>query len=370
MVTRAIRSRFFEVPYRLLLSAVVLSLSLPGLQAQDPEAAHALVYEGIGQLKNGDAKRAMATYDRALALDSNNFMAMAEQANALFQLKRYEESVALCERVFAIHGAHEDISIVYIAAANSLDHAGKPEEALRMYRRGQERDPGQYQLHYNEGVTLARMERLDEALDSFKRSGELEPRHASTQNALARLEAIASNRIPALLATARFLIIEPEGPRAEGNLPMLKDLLAGDVEKTGKGKITIRLDGSKLPAEGDTTVRADDFHTVELMIALLGALDFEKKNRKRPEVELFEEKFDRLCGMLGEMRAGNHGYYWELYVPYFAELKEKGHVTAAVRVMHASAKDSKNDKWLKANKESIDAFYKWSSGYEWERKLR
>ena len=123
---------------------------------------------------------------------------------------------------------------VYVTYANALDALRKSDEAMKVYDEGIEKFPGFYQLHFNKGVTLASSGKYDEATSCFQKSVMLNPDHASSHNAIGRLMERNNNRIPSLLAYCRFLVIEPEGTRAEENLKGVEKIVKGNVKQTGK----------------------------------------------------------------------------------------------------------------------------------------
>lgn len=92
----------------------------------------------------------------------------------------------------------------------------------------------------------------------------LAPTHASSHNALGRLEQKQKHRIPALLALSRCLIVEPdEGQRAR------TECSEGPYERqravrTGANSVTISVDPAMLPAKGDTAHAPDDFKSASV----------------------------------------------------------------------------------------------------------
>ena len=350
-----------------LLLLFCFFVSLTAAHAQDADGARALIREGVKLHDAGSFAEAIAKYDAALEKDKDNFLALAEKCNTLFSLQRYEESVKLSEYTIALHATNDQIGMVYLACGNSLDHLKRPEEALAMYRQGQKAEPTEHQMWYNEGVTLAGLARYDEAIISFQKAVTLKPKHASSHNALARMENLKGNRIPALMAFARFLVLEPEGPRAEANLPLMQKALRGNVEQTGKGNITISVDGSKMPEPGDSTKHPNDFSTAELMMSLMSAADYEKKNKNKPEHELFQEKFALFCGMLEPTDPPQPGFYWTYYAPFFRAMKTDEQLATAVMIMHASSGDKDVEKWIKAHDKEVKTFYVWAGNFEWPR---
>lgn len=347
-----------------ILLLFLVALASPSI-AQDKEGARLLVRAGVKLHDAGDFNGAIAKYDEALAADKDNFLALAEKCNSLCYAQRYDECIALCKATLELYPSHDEIGLVYLAYANSLDHLKRGEEAIAMYHRGQEVDPHNHQLWYNEGVALAGMKRYEEAIPCFQKAVRLQPGHASSHNALARLESMKGGRIPAVLAFARFLTLEPEGARAGQNLPLLVKAMRGDVEKTGKNSVTVKVDGSRLPEEGDTTRRPDDFAAVELMLSLMSAMDLDKKNRNKPAHELFQEKFELLCGMLELGDPPRTGFYWEYYAPFFHAMKQDGELGTAVMLMHASTGDKAVTRWIEGHEREIKRFHVWCGNHEW-----
>ena len=96
------------------------------------------------------------------------------------------------------------------------------------------------------------------------------------------------------------------------------------------------------------------------------ALDYDKKNLKKTEVEQFIRKFETVCASLKETRKDNFGFYWDYYVPYFTEMKDKNFVETFAYIAFASYDNPDVVKWLKTNKSSIDKFYDWSKNFTWK----
>ncbi|MEO8588072.1 MAG: tetratricopeptide repeat protein [Flavobacteriales bacterium] len=351
---------------RAIASLVLVTCSSTVLLAQDPAAAKELSAEGVRLHDEGTYEEAVKKFDAALKKDKNNFYAMAEKANTLEAMGRYEECIAMADQAILLHGANEEVSMLYLAKANALDKLKRPEEALAVYKRGQEVSPTEHQLWYNEGVTLAGMGRTGEAKASFEHAMRLAPGHASSHNALGRLEQKDKHRIPALMALSRCLILEPEGQRARGNLSLVKELMKGSAEKTGANTVTVTIDPALLPAKGDTAHnKEDDFTSAELIIDMMSALDLSEENKSKQFVELFQEKFDSVCAVMDETKAGQYGFFWEYYAPYFVALKKAGHLEAAVMVMHRSSAATGVQNWLMTNKEAVTAFEEWTAAYAW-----
>jgi hypothetical protein len=175
-----------------------------------------------------------------------------------------------------------------------------------------------------------------------------------------------NKRIPALLAYCRFLAIEPQSKRAKDNLESVKLITKGGAEKTGKNSITININSDVL---GDTTADGkpaeNSFISTDLILAIGAGLDFDKKNKKSTEAEQFIRKFESVCSSIKETKKDNYGFYWDYYVPYFTEMKDKNFLTTFSYIAFASSGDPDVAKWLKAHTNELREFYEWSKGFEW-----
>lgn len=351
-----------------LLIFTSLFFSVYYSSAQNKAEAEKIVEEGIAYHDKGDFEGALSRYEKALTLDKDNLSALAEKAMTLLSMQKYEESVAVCKTAFEKHPGEPSLKFLYVTCGNAYDGLKKTDKSLEIYDEGIKQFPDYYHLYFNKGVALSSVKRYDEALTSLQKAATCNPKHASTHNAIARLEDYNKKRIPALMAYARFLILEPESKRSKDNLDNLQLIMKGNVEKTGKNSITINISSDML---GDTTKNAtpkeNNFTSTDLILAMTAALDYDKKNKKKSEVENFIRKFETICATLKETKSNNFGFYWTFYAPYFAEMKDKNFVETFGYIVFASSGDEAVKKWLKSHGKEIDAFYEWSKNYNWKK---
>lgn len=352
-----------------ILFCAVASLIATITWSQDKEGAEKLVDAGVELHDKGDYNGALAKYDKALELDANNLLALAEKAYTQLSLNQNREAIENCRLAIAKHPGDPDLSNVYVTYGNALDGLNESEEAIRVYEEGIAAFPDNYMLYFNKGIALALVERIDEAKAEFKHAMSYNPKHPGSHNALARLSDMNDKHIPALLAYSRFLVLEPEGGRAEKNLENLRRLMGGGAEKTGKNSVTINISPDAL---GDTladgSAAEDNFVTTDLILSMSGAMDFDKKNKKKSEVELFIEKFDIVCSSLKEGQADHTGFFWDYYVPYFVSMKENNQIETFAYIAYVSSGEASVLKWVKANNDKIRDFYAWSNEFEWSEK--
>lgn len=349
---------------KLVLLLFIVSIHLN--YSQNKTEAEKLVEEGIAYHDKGDYEGAINKYNNALELDQDNLFALLEKAFTLNSLKKFDESIVVCKRAIKKHPKDNDLKNVYVTYGNALDELNKTDEAFDIYDEGLKVFPDYYQLHFNKGVTYASIRKYDDAILSFQQAILINPRHAGSNNAIARLEKIQARKIPAILAFCRFQIIEPQTDRAKDNLNSLKELMSANVKKTGEKSISISID-SKLVAEDSKNEKPkeNDFSSTELISTMDVALDYDEKNVNKTEVENFIRKFNTICASLSEMKKNNYGFYWEVYAPYFIEMKKNNLIEPFAYIVFATSETKDVNDWLEKNQKALDEFYDWSNNYHW-----
>lgn len=349
---------------------LIICISLTtSLFAQDEEGALKLVFEGIELHDNGNYTGALKKYDAALALDKDNFNAIAEKANTYNALNQFENAIECSKKAIQLYPDEAELNLVYVAYGNSLDGLKKSEESIEVYDEGIAKFPEFYLLHFNKGITLVSLNEYEQALLCFQEAAKYNANHPGSHNAIARFQKLNEKRIPALLAYCRFFVIEPTGTRATENLASFETLLNGNVSKTGKNSVTINI-GSDFLLTADSTEEGkpapNTFTSTEMILVLSSAMDFDKKNKKKNKAELLSSKLEIMFGSLEEQKdKGNSGYYWEYYAPYFIDMKNSGQVETFSYIVYASSGDKKVLAWIKEHPEEITKFYDWDKEYAW-----
>lgn len=345
----------------LVFSLVCYTLSF----GQQKEEAEKLVEEGIAYHDKGDFEGAIAKYDKALELDKDNLLALAEKAMSLLSLEKHEDAIKVCKTAIKKHPGEKGLGSVYVTCGTAYDGLKKTDKSIETYDEGINLFPNFYQLHFNKGITLISVRKYDDAILCFQKSAALNPKHASSHNAIGRLLNMKGKRVPALLAYSRFLIVEPESKRAEENLAGLQKILKGNAKQTDKNSISISISPDML---ADTTAdgkpQENSFTSTDLILTLGSALDFQ--NKEKSEVKQAIRKFETIFESLRETQKDNSGFYWSYYVPYFIEMKDKNFLETFAYIAFATSDDPAVAKWIKSHKNDIDKFYEWSGNFTWK----
>jgi tetratricopeptide (TPR) repeat protein len=350
-------------PILILLFSLLYTISF----GQNRVDAEKLVTEGIAYHDKGDYDGAISRYDKALGLDKDNLFALTEKAYSLLSLHKYDESINYCQKAIAAHPGEKGLEIVYVTYGNASDGLKKTDRSIEIYDEGIKQFPDYHQLYFNKGITLSSVKKYDEAMSCFQKSAKLNPKHASSHNAIARLSDLNNKRIPSLLAYCRFLTLEPQGSRAKENLSILQKKMNANVEKKGENSITINISPGMLddPATKGKP-KENSFRSTDLILSMNAALDYDDKNKTKTELEQFIRKFETVCSSLKETQKDNYGFFWEYYVPYFIEMADKKLSETFAYIAFASGDNADVAEWLKTHKTEIDKFFEWSKSFEWK----
>lgn len=344
---------------------LLFALVSTGLYAQQKEKAEELVGEGVKLHDREQYDAVIAKYDEALRLDKDNLLALVEKAFTLEVTKKYDEVVAVCERAIETHPGEKDLRNIYVAYGNSCDNLKQSEKAIKVYSDGIKRFPDFHLLYFNKAISLAAIKRYDDAINFLEITTTKKPDHANSHNLLARLLDDKHMRIPALMAYGRVLVLEPTGKRAVENLSYVNKLMNAHVEKTGDNTISIAMPRDMLDDKKKDRKKGNDFKTVDLILTLDAALDYDSANKDKTPTEQFIRKLESVCSAFEEMKETNRGFYWEYYAPYYIELKKKKMIEPFVYTIFSSSDDPKVAGWLEGHQDEVDNFKAWSEAFKW-----
>jgi lipoprotein NlpI len=125
-----------------------------------------------------DFERAIALYERAIAIDPTRADPHFKRANALRIIGRLEEALAGYDRAIALK---EDYAHAYCNRGVVLQSLGRREAALCSYDRAIALDSTDVMTHYNRALLMQDCLQWDEALASYDRAIKLNPQFADAQ---------------------------------------------------------------------------------------------------------------------------------------------------------------------------------------------
>jgi tetratricopeptide (TPR) repeat protein len=138
----------------------------------DPTSAATLNLLAVVYTSLGSCEKALACYDRALALRPDFIQAHSNRGAVLKKMQRYEEALESFDRALCLEPHHAD---VLNNRAGVLQELGRYAEALEGYDRALALRPDHAETLNNRGVTLRALGRRPEALTSYDKALALRP---------------------------------------------------------------------------------------------------------------------------------------------------------------------------------------------------
>lgn len=330
--------------------------------AQD---AKTLIEEGIVLHDKGEYGLAVEKYLQAIAKEPDNGTAYYEAAFSYHLNRDYDNALKMAEK--ALEYADEQTKVLAAAVKGSiLDDSGRRKESAQWYEKAIKEYPNQYLLLFNYGVTLAGLNRLDDAESAFISALSNRFTHPGSHLRLANLEQGQNKKSKAALGYYFFLLLENETERGKGAMRILQELYF-PKPKDSTDANTIYL---ALPPKGE-----ESWSSVEVFFGLIGTITKEK-NQALGTVESEQEKFVSATKSFFRILSESSGkqvakknnkkrdmpasdFWWDNYVPYFSDLLSAGHVEAFCYHIMKGQYPEEFERWQTSNKDQLDRFYLW-----------
>jgi tetratricopeptide (TPR) repeat protein len=144
----------------------------PARQPIGRAAVEAFNDRGNTLTSSGRFEEALASYDSALALDSNYMLAWNNRGVVLKEMKRLEQALLSYDRALALK---PDLAAVLTNRANVANELGRVAEALAGYDKALALNPGEADACNGRGNVMRKLDRLPEAEEMFRRAILLKP---------------------------------------------------------------------------------------------------------------------------------------------------------------------------------------------------
>lgn len=339
-------------------------ISKPTLDpAPDTDERKAEIYEGV---KLHDAKRydeAVAKYKSVLAENPDSVTAIYELAMTYYT--KGDQRNAMETAVRGSRYKSDSLPLFYGIMASILDDLKKPEEALIIYKDALKILDGDPEfrahiagLHFNMGVTYARMKRSADARSELKKAIELDYPSPSAHYVLAEVFYASQYKVPALTAALRFATLEFNTGRSQRAAAIVM-LVMSPSEKSEKGDIVINLNLDAPKDEGD-------FGMYDLLLGTLGMVEDKKDETPKTDAQKFIGSLSSAISLLGDDKGIRKTFTGKEYVPFLVALKNAGHLEALAHVirLQSGAGDNETTEWIKAHEDAIIKMHQWAKTYK------
>ncbi len=347
---------------RLIALVVFAAASLSAQTIHEPtltpselnEAQESLIEEGIKLHNAKKFDEALVLYKRVIEQCPDCVLAVYEAGLSYYGKKQYAEALKYLENATKYKSNY--LSDVYRLIGSIVDDQGNREKALEIYGKALKLAPNNYVLHYDMGVTYARLNKMDEARVSLKKAVELAPGYVSPHYILAEIFQSKKYRIPALLASARVLTLETDTPRSKRANEIFMSIFQGNSkkdEKTGNTTIFLNMDGPT--DEGD-------FGSIEMMLGLSGAIADTKEEKKKSNEEKFVSSLKTFFAITAETKM-DPNFVKKHYIGFVDEMSKKGYVEPFAYLIMQQNGNKKADAWISANGSKMIEFVEWAKAY-------
>lgn len=143
--------------------------------AVQPDNHEVLNNRGVTLRELGRIEEALASYERAIAIRPDYAVAYNNRGNALKDQKRLDDAISSFERAIALRPDYFD---ALKNRGNALHETKRFEEALEAYGRLLALRPDDAGTLNNRGVTLRALQQFDEAVASYDRAIEAQPNYS------------------------------------------------------------------------------------------------------------------------------------------------------------------------------------------------
>jgi tetratricopeptide (TPR) repeat protein len=346
----------------LFLFFIVTIYSLSATAQQNASVA-ALVKEGIEQHDKGDYSTAIKIYDSALVIDKNDYDANYEKSLSCLYLKRYDDCIAISKYLIEKHAGNTALPGVYANYGSALDDKGEGEAAIKIFDEGIKKFPAAYLIYYNRGLSYGRMEKWEDALNSFFATMKIKPSHAGSLY-YTSLSLDKSNKVAALLSGLTFLAAEPEGKRAVTIYKHVNELMGSFAEISKEGNSVISINAGEL----DNKKKENNFGMVQMMLGLTAASSIADSVKAKTDADKLSLSVQLMASSLAAGLKDGKGIYWKMYAPFWIEMNKKNLVPVYAHIASITSGKEENIKWINDNQDKLKEFYEWYNNYQWNSK--
>lgn len=332
-----------------IIFCLLLGMAGGPLKGETSASAEEWIRDGVLRHKAGEYEAALEAYQKALSLEPQSAVALYEMALTYSVMEDHQSCIETMEKLFKGDVSDRLVGPGYTVLASCHSASGKPKRALRVFRKGLEKAPEDFGLHFNIAVTLAGESRDGEAIDHLETAIRLAPRYASAYWILAELYRRGGQRVPSLMLYSRFFALEHGTGRSVVAAQRIWTLLEWGITEKGNGdmSISLALDGGSSSPYGA--------HEMSLSLAAaamsLGEAEGQTEAQKRVHALT---RFWKIMGEMGPPDGQEDTAMWTAAVhPLMGLEATEAHWETLAYLMAHRAKLEGAEDWLRGHPQEI-----------------
>lgn len=307
-----------------------------------PVDAQKAISEGIKLHDHEHFEEAILRYDSVNKNDDYYFTAQIEKANSLYELKKYDQCLIVCEPILKQKNM-TDLVNLYVIYGNALDELNRDEEALEVFNEGIKKYPLNYLLPFNKGIVLKKQKNSQEALKCFEQAILNNPYHYSSHLQLGIIASEEGKITEAMFSFMTCLLLKPKAKKSLEVLGFMDQLVSKKYEEKDS-KITFSAQG-------------DDFSEIEALLRAQVALNPKYKATSALIYPVIKQAHLLLSQL--EKHTGTSGFYERNYLPFFKGIYASNNFEGFSYFIMLSTDNPKVIPILKKNESKIKKFQLW-----------
>ncbi|QHI35873.1 Putative antitoxin YwqK [Kordia antarctica] len=328
-----------NILYFCLLLAPILSFSQEKIPLIDVEKIIDQVRE---KEQSGETQQALDLLNKIHKNDSTYCSILTSKAYYLINLEKYDEVIELMDEAKTYSCG--DVRVFFyvnqgVAYASKENYA----KALEVYNEGIKHFPTYYKLWYNKGLSLEKLDRIDEAVAAYQRSITLNPLYRSPQLRLGNLCYKQGKITQALMCYNMYLLLDPDGSGSFETLQSLNNIVSSKNENESDPEIEI--------SEDD-----EYFEDLDLIIDNKIALNKDYEIDHEIDIALIRQNHAMLTQL--ENFEGTDGFWSKKYVPFFNWIQKNEYFEDFSYTLVASIQNEKYKKQVQKKQKDIVEFLK------------
>lgn len=327
------------------LNALLILLTLtPLLGFTQAKVEHldidVILENAVESSQQGNFEKTLEILNNVSKNDSAYCSVLTSKSYYLLNLEKYDEAIKIADEGLSGSCDNEKLYF-YMNKGAALASQENYKAALKTYNKGLESHPKNYKLWYNKGISLENTDKLEEAIDAYKKAIFYRPSYPKPHLQLGNICYRQGKIAQALMCFNMYLLLDPDSEGSFNTLKSLNDIISSENENSYNDEIQI--------SEDD-----EAFEELNLIIDNKIALNKKYKIENEIDIALVRQNH-ALLEQLKEFE-GNSGFWEKKYVAFYNWINENNLFDNFTYTLNASIQNPKYKKVIDKNIKNISSF--------------
>ena len=340
----------------ILLSAAIFLGFVGAIFCQEPVKpdVQAILQEGVDLYDHHEYGKAIEKYTRALELEPDNASALYERSLAYIAVKEYDKCLSDVGRGIKLKS--EIAADFYTLGGTCYSYQEKLDQALDYFKKGLKKYPDHDQLNFNVAVVYAKLGKTRECREHLKKVLEADPNRSSANYFLAGLYEADNYDVPAIFSYLRFFLTEPYSDRTQPAVSAMLALIDGTAVKGDGDTINIFMNVDQPKDEGD-------WMSVGLILSTSQALTLSDAAKGKTKADNYVETLRTMIETTEELddRKLKKTFVYKHSVHTLINMRKAGVLEVYLYRLLNEVHVEGSGKWLDGHKKEQESLDKWIS---------